>query len=350
MPFNPTQLAQGANATLETYRRNDPIDQVNTAHEVLKWLLKNKKPSTFGNGFYNETVYFTNASNYQNYFGADQVTYNEREQTRFAKFSYYNHHDGFWFDEDRLAANNIILTDDGDAQVSDSEMQQLVNLLETSYYGLKEGINEGMADEFLLDGSTNPKAVPGLDHLISTNPTVGIVGGINAANAAYWRNNTNLGLATGQALIDGMEKTWRDCTRFGGMVPDYIPCGSSFLDAYRIAAGQTINRQINDGGNAKGGITLDASVSGTFFKGVPLVWDPTFDALDAKLGAIANPWAKRCYFLNSKTIKLRPLKGHWMVTRRPERLPDRYVHYFGQTSKYGMTINKRNANAVLSVA
>ena len=44
--------------------------------------------------------------------------------------------------------------------------------------------------------------------------------------------------------------------------------------AYRIAAGQTINRQINDGGNAKGGITLDASVSGTFFKGIPLVWDP----------------------------------------------------------------------------
>lgn len=239
MPFNPTQLAQGANATLETYRRNDPIDQVNTAHEVLKWLLKNKKPSTFGNGFYNETVYFTNASNHQNYFGADQVTYNEREQTRFAKFAYYNHQDGFWFDEDRLAANNIILTDDGDAQISDSEMQQLVNLLETSYYGLKEGINEGMADEFLLDGSTNPKAVPGLDHLISTNPTVGIVGGINAANAAYWRNNTNLDLATGQALIDGMEKTWRDCTRFGGMVPDYIPCGSSFLDAYRTAAAQT---------------------------------------------------------------------------------------------------------------
>ena len=42
MPFTAQQIAIGANYTLETYRLIDPIDQINYAHEFLKWLLANK--------------------------------------------------------------------------------------------------------------------------------------------------------------------------------------------------------------------------------------------------------------------------------------------------------------------
>ena len=55
-------------------------------------------------------------------------------------------------------------------------------------------------------------------------------------------------------------------------------------------------------------------------------------------------------FANIDKIVLRPLKGHWMVNRKPERLPDRYVHYFAKTSKYGLTTDQRNALAVLSIS
>ena len=40
-------------------------------------------------------------------------------------------------------------------------------------------------------------------------------------------------------------------------------------------------------------------------------------SLDDLYGAPTIPWRKRCYFLNSTTIKLRPLIGHWMVNRKP---------------------------------
>ena len=42
--------------------------------------------------------------------------------------------------------------------------------------------------------------------------------------------------------------------------------------------------------------------------------------------------------------------GAWMTNRRPRRLPDRYVHYFANTSKYGFSINKRNANGLVTIA
>jgi hypothetical protein len=84
------------------------------------------------------------------------------------------------------------------------------------------------------------------------------------------------------------------------------------------------------------------------FHGIPLKWDPSFEALDALMSTTTQ--TKTCYFLNSNAIKLRPYKGEWLRNRKPESLPDRYVTYFGQTSKYGLTVNKRNALAVLTIA
>lgn len=113
MAFTPAQLAIGANYTLESYAKNDPIDQISFAHATLDLLVTGKEVSFFGNGIFNEKLFTSNDSNYQNYSGADQVTYNERDPNRFAKFQYYSNHEGFWFDEDRLIANGINIADDG---------------------------------------------------------------------------------------------------------------------------------------------------------------------------------------------------------------------------------------------
>lgn len=352
MPFNTQQLNTGANYALNTFQKEDPVDQINSEHVTLNWLTAKKQPVLFGNGLFREPVYVSNDSNYQNYFGADSVTYNERDPARWTQFAHYNNHDGFWFDEDRLAANGIILTDDAQSVPTGAEKIQLLDLLKTSYSALKAGIQVGLAQELLQDGSSSTKACPGLDHIVATDPTTGVVGGLDASTADYWRNNVNLAIATTTGLLlAGMEATWRDCIRYGGKKPNKIICGSKFLDAYAKEVRSQTGTTFMVTTPAKGGATLDGSRSGLFFKGVEIEWDPDFDALDDVLGAITYPWAKRCYFLNDKGgLVLRPMKGHWMVNRKPERLPDRYVHYFGQTSKYSMTTNQRNSLAVLSTA
>jgi len=111
-----------------------------------------------------------------------------------------------------------------------------------------------------------------------------------------------------------------------------------------------LGRTINLGQSSTGGVTVDATTKALAFKGVPIVWDPSFDVLDAKLGLTSDTWAKRGYMLNSKAIKLRPVKGRWMVQRNPPRVYDRYVYYFGLTADYGLTCNKRNSLAVFSIA
>ena len=344
MPFTPAQLVNGANYSLATFQKKEPIDQINIQHVTLDYLIRNKEDSSFGNGTFKEPIFVDNGSNYQNYFGADQVTYNERDPAKWTTFNYFNNHDGFWFDEDRLLAAGIRMSEDRDSVPTGAEKESLVNLLRQSYRGLKNGIQENLAFEMLRDGSQSTKACPGLASIIDPTPATGTVGGIDAATYTYWRNNANTGI-TAADVVKEMEQTWKDCMRYGGMLPKFIPCGQAFYENYVAQATAAIQRHLAVQG--KGGANVDASVEAVNFHGIPLKWDPTFEALDTLLST--TTMTKTAYFLND-AVKLRPVKGEWMRDRKPERLPDRYVHYFGQTSKYSLTTNKRNALAVLTIA
>lgn len=348
MPFNSAQLAVSMNTAIDYFVGNDPIDQVNAERPFLKKLMENRRAAP-GAHAYVEQIYTSNDSNYQNYFGAQQVAYNERDGIRQARYNYYNAQEGFGVDEDRLAANGIIMTDAGEPNVTADDRFQISNLMEVMLRQLREGLHTGLNEELLRNGAHDVSACPGLDALISTTPAVGVVGGINAATSPFWRNNAALNIPlTAGALLDQMEIQWRACTRFGGSAPDFILASGAFIDHYRREAGTTINRQLDNPG--RGGVNLDASVSGVFFKGVPIVWDPTLDILDARFGAATPRWDRRCYFINSRHLTLRPVSGAWMVRRTPERPYDRYVHYTAITTKYRLTMNKRNAHAVLSIA
>jgi hypothetical protein len=52
------------------------------------------------------------------------------------------------------------------------------------------------------------------------------------------------------------------------------------------------------------------------FHGVPIVWNPEFSDLDT-LYAPSTLWEKRCYFINGRHLKLRPIEGQDMITRKP---------------------------------
>lgn len=350
MPVNSQQLVAGANYQLESYASGDPVDQINTNHPTLQWLIANKQPTVFMNGIFNEKVRITNDSNYQRYSGDDQVTYKRKDTVRKAPFQHYEQHDGFTLNETELANNGIVMTDDDEAVPTEIEKGQLVSLIKEGWATTKEGMQENLALDCLQDGSQSSKALPGLDLICSTTPAVGVIGGLDAANYAFWRNNASLAISTATAgtLVDELEKMHRACTRYGGLQPNFIPCGSSFYDALRKDA-RTV-QEINVNAPTSGGVTLDPSTKELRFKGVTVVWDPDFDRLDDVLGAITYPWKKRCYLLNSKAVVLRPFKGRWMINRKPERVYDRYTHFFGLTNDCAMTTKKRNALAVLSIA
>lgn len=356
MPFTSEQLAYGGYAALDYYLKNDPIDQVNIEHPFLKKLLDGKREWAGGREHVIETLRYQNDSNFQSYFGPQQVSFNRKRTLSQAKFTWGSFHDGFGLDEDELTQNGITMTDDRSATPSDAERVQLVNLIKENQETLKLGFEENFDKMIHRDGSQSPTDIPGLDALISTTPSAGTVGGLQASNS-WWQNYADLTLgSTTDEFLDKMEIAWRRCIRVGGSTPNFIMAGSDFVDAYRRVSNSVVNRQITvggAGGNSKG-TTVDASTgngvsTGLYFKGVEIVWNPLFETLDDE-DSPTVPWESRCYFLNMRHLRLRPIKGHWMVSRRPKRVHDRYVHYWAVTAKAALTTNKRNAHAVLALA
>ena len=221
----------------------------------------------------------------------------------------------------------------------------LENLFKEQIEVMDLGFNEQFDQKLLADGSGSTDDIEGLDHLVATDPTTGTVGGIDRSVAAnsWWRNNIQSGLTTTTTtgtIIDKMEIAWRDCTKNGGR-PDYIMAGSDFIDGYRNFMLKTYGRVNYSSGDQ---LVVEGGTESLRFKGVPVVWNPTFDDM-----ATASPtWPKRCYFINTRYMQLKEIQGK--ISRKPPRPYDRYEHYFGMTWRGALCMTRANAHAVLSIA
>ena len=351
MAFNAEQLSYGGRAAIDYYLKNDPVDQVNTARPLLKKLMEGKKSYAGGKQYVVEQLRESNDGNFQGYFGDGQVTYNRKRTLNQAQFAWGSFHDGFGLNEDELTQNGITLTDDRMATPTDAEKVQLTSLIKENTETLKLGFQEGFDLMVHRDGTQDADEIAGLDHLIAVDPTTGTVGGIDAAVKTYWRNHVSLNISIAN-LLGQMEDAWRECIRYGGEAPNFILAGEVFIDAYRAATSAVVGREVQITAERNKGVNLDGSVgsgvsTGLYFKGVEIIWDPVFDVLDAA-DSPTQEWTSRCYFINTKYIKLRPIKGHWMIARRPPRVYDRYTHYWATTAKAAMTTGKRRAHALLT--
>lgn len=350
MPFNAGQITKAGYTSIDFHERNNPIDQVAVERPLLRKLMAGKKPFPGAKQYITERARKSYDSNFQWFEGDDQVTYNSKDTIRPVSFVWGEAHDGYVLTETELLQNGISMTDERNAKPSESELVQLVDLMKENAEALDLGFKEKFDYDLHLDGTQNAKAIPALDNLIALDPTTGTVAGVDRATNTWWRNNFSTGIAAAN-LVDQMEIMWRACARNGGQ-PDFIMAGDAFMDIYRVQAGTaTANGGVQRTHETSGrkGIDLDASVSGMFFKGVPIIWDPVADDIDAAL-APATPFSKRCYFINTRHLFLRPAAGQDMVTRKPPRVYDRYAHYFAKTWRGALTMTRANAHAVLAIS
>ncbi len=350
MPFTAQEIVDAGKVGLDFYLANKPVDQVDMERPLLKALQGKKRSAPGAKQYIVEQLRKTYSSNFQWFNGSSVVTYNRRVVNEQANYAWRSCHDGLALDEDRLAQNGIIVTDDRSTSVaSDAEKVQLTNLLEEQSEALRLGFQEQFSFALHLDGTQATDAITGLDALVSSAPTSGTVGGIDRATAAnaYWRNNFSTGLTTTTStgtILNQMEVMYRQCTRNGGR-PDLMIAGSTFIDGYRNFVLNTFGRMDFGPSNTK---KVEGGTEMLTFQGVDVQWSPEFQDLDSRY-APSILWEKRMYMLNSGTIRLRPLQGHDMVSRKPPRAYDRYEYYWALTWRGAMTMNRSNANAFLSL-
>ncbi|MGX5660003.1 phage major capsid protein [Castellaniella ginsengisoli] len=349
MPISAPDLAALGMSSLDDYMRNTPVDQIGTAHPLLRKLTEKKKNLLGGKQNLVIQIRKAYGSNFSWTYGEATVNFNTRDTLAQAAFPWRRCVDAFRISHDTLFGNGIKVVEGerGSVKMSQHEAVQLTNLLSEQREAFKLGFLEKLDLELHRDGTSSTDAITGLDGLIATAPATGIVGGLDRATATYWRNNASLAIASGTAgaMKTAMELQWRKCTRAGQSAPDFILAGSAFVDAY--AASITITQNANAGtvktvdiGTGKG------TETGLFFKGVPIVWDPTFEALDA-LDSPTVPWEKRCYFLNTRHLELRD-DGMDIVT--PVR-PHNVLALFHMISlRTVLAIKQSNAHAVLAIA
>ncbi|WAW09882.1 phage major capsid protein [Oxalobacter vibrioformis] len=349
MPISTADLQYLGKTTLDEFMRNAPVDQVSVDTPLLKKLMERRK--TFLGAKQNVVVNIRKShdSNFAWAYGEAPVSFNKRQTTDQAAFPWRRAVDGFYISHDTLFGNGIKVREGErrEYKVEKNEKVQLLDLLNEQMEAFRIGFNEKLSLELHRDGTASADAVTGLDSLIALNPATGIVGGIDRSIATYWRNNAATGIASTSAgaLATAMEAQWRKCIRNGGS-PDFILAGSSFIDAYRQYA-VTVTNNTNAGKVKR----IDAGVgsgtsTGLYFKGVEIIWDPQFEALDA-LDSPTTPWEKRCYFINSKFMEFRDDDLDIVSPTRPYNILALYQMI---NMRVALVLKRANAHAVLSIA
>lgn len=351
MPFTSQEITDAGKIGLDFYLKNSPIDQIGVERPLYKWLSGQKQSAPGAKQYIVEQLRVRYQSNFQWFNGSQVVTYNRRQSIEQANFAWRSAHDGFSLDEDRLIQNGITVDDGGPGgNASDAERLQLTNLLKEQSEILKLGFQEKFSHACHLDGTQSADAITGLAALVSLTPTTGTVGGIDRSLAGniYWRNYAQTGLTsttTTGTILDYMEIAWRACVRTGSK-PTFLEAGDDFIDGFRNFMFKSFGRLDYEGVSER---IIEGGTKELTFHGVPIVWNPEFDDLEL-VDATSPAWSKRCYFLSGRHIKLRPIEGQDMITRKPPRAYDKYEYYWGLTFRGAITMNKGNAHAVVSVA
>lgn len=293
----------------------------------------------------------------QGYTGDDQVNYYNPTGIKRAVFPWKEHHIGIVITHTELKKDGIDVVSTGSAatteQMSGREAQVLANLLDEKMDTLGEDYAYSLDRLLHGDGTTDTKAIAGIQSIILDNPIAGSTGGLSRSNT-WWRNRAataayggaggqgaiTSSTSAGGALIQFMDQEARARSRFanGATKPKYF-CGSAFIDAYKTEL-RANGWYTNVGWSGK---TPDGSMDTPSHNGVQLIWDPTLDDLG---------YSKRCYCIDTgKTgVRLLYMDGQRMKKHNPARPYDRYVIYNGITMTGVMIAKQLNTSGVYDIA
>jgi hypothetical protein len=314
MPFTAQELNNIANAAIDFHMKGKPFDQSIQEKPLMKALKAREKEFPGGKDYITWRAKGVHTTTIQGYSHDDEVGYANPANIKQGQANWYEIHAGISILEDKL-----------------------------------DDLDQGWADDFNLmcwkDGTQDAKEVPGIQSFIRTAPTTGTVFGLDVAANSWYRNRTNLAIASSSAtwanqpVVRALQQDFRQLRRYKGMKPTHMFAGSDFLDAIEMelrAKGDYTNT-----GWAKNGGTIDASVADVSFKGLTFEYDPTLDDLSLQ---------KYCYILDLKNIQLMPMSGENMKTHAPARPEDKYVFYRAITWTGGLIAKGLRSSEVMSIA
>ncbi len=357
-----TELVESIDKGIRNPKDPTVLDQRD--QPVLDWWMKRKQTVDVSQGVIREKCLVTpddDQIDFQGWTGLDPLSAKEQDVTLGLEFGKYNIHSGIFIRLEELMDMGYDVTFNakrtnptrGFTPLSQSEKRRLRDYLKDRLKMANVGKDIKMTRTLLLDGTQDSKLPPGLDLMVSLDPSSGTYGGQPNSNPVM-RNGAATGLTvTASGTLPDAWSTldWRTNITNGaaGMKTDTFFCGRAFADgvkSYARANGWSVNT--NASGTGKLDITInEGGIVGP--NGVKLQIISEFDELD-RLYAPAIPWGKRCYGLSSKSFILGcPFKMDWVMSAPPDSGIVRQSMY-----SYDWTVTpfciKRNANYVIAIA
>lgn len=355
MPLTAAQLTDINNATYETFlNKGKVLSQYIQSKPLLKAL--DGAAGSFAGG--KDTVAFNvkagqGGGALQGYSGDDRLTFYNPTGIKRVRYTWKEHHIGKQITHTELKENGIDViesgTDQSTANMSGREAHALANILDEKNEMMAEDYAVSMNSLLWGDGSSDSKALAGIQSLIFDDEDAGTTGGLSRVNYAWWRNRaftaTSAGgeitssTSNGGALIQFMDEEERQRTRYKTPGSKIIRlCGSDFLNAYMTE--MRANGYYSMTG-FKG--TQDGSMGNVAHNGVALQYDPTLDDLG---------YSKRCYTLDigRNGIRLMYMDGQRRKKHNPARPYDRLVLYNGVTTTAVLVAKQLNTSGVYDIA
>lgn len=337
-----------ANAAFDFYVKKELYNQHIQEKPLLRELRKKQKTFPGGKGEIVVSPVFETQSSLEGFEGDDTLTFTNPTPIKQARYPWKMQHLGIKMTTEELLKDGISIVDTNGASTrehSQRDVTVIQNILQSKMDDMSEGFADGMNTMLWLDGTQDTKDVPGIQYLISKDPTTGVVGGIDRATQPLWRNialttangTTQVTPSTSNStLIRTLQKQVRQLRRYGS--PTFIIlCGSAFMDA------------IEDEAYAKGTLTqegfkdtVEAGIGQVSVRGLgTFMYDPTLDDLDEQ---------KFAYFIDTKAIQLMPIEGEDMKKHNPARPHDKMVVYKSMTWAGGMCMKQSNTSMVAEIA
>lgn len=346
--FTVRELEFAANSALEFYMNKGSVaDQAIQNKPLLKKLRSNAKSFPGGKDNISVAVQGQYPSSFQGFVADDEVTYGNPTEVKRAIYPWKLVHDGIKVTMHELLKDGISIVDTtsgkNTSEHSKRDLTVLVNMFENKISTFKEGNDKAFNLMCWRNGTQDPKLVPGVTSFIVDDPTAAVnVGGLDQATNTWWRNyaalNINASTPSNQNLTNALQKAWRQMMRYANTTPQWeFYCGSDFLEAYEKERRE------------KGTYSLDGFMGGqqdngmadTFFKKIPMQYDPTLDD-EGK--------SKFGYLIDHAQVKLMPIDGEDNKNHSPARPEDKYVLYRAMTWVGGLVCTQRNTSGVFSIA
>jgi hypothetical protein len=238
-------------------------------------------------------------------------------------------------------------------EIQNSGKERMIDLLVKRIENAEKTMMNAISYDVYSDG-TLPAQISGLQALVSTTPTAGVVGGIDRASYEFWRNIKYSALTDGGAAATSsniqtyMNRVIVQLVR-GSDGPDLIVADNNMY-RYFLESMQAIQRVTSSENASLGFSSLEYNASG---RSISVVLDGGFqgystDAANYGIPAGGAP-ANTMYFLNTNYIYFRPHSRRNMIPLEPDRFSmnqDAMVKIIGWAGN--MTISNCRLQGVLT--